>query len=203
MQLYNIDKNWNQVKHYLDDPLVKTALDLGMQVYAGDPKWSGAPWRLSDDDAWDYIAIAKFEASEDYQEWLKLEPTELSEDELEKWYASGSAHDMWIKYNELFKKYYPQPETPDYYRAIGGGDFLGAFDCALGMKIAPHLNWKIVSGWKHTTAIGYDDKKSVLCMDILWSHKTVKEILQGIRPILWRVSLGDELSMYKHILESK
>jgi hypothetical protein len=203
MQLYNIDRNWNEVKKFLSDPLVTTALDLGMKVYAGDPEWTGAPWELSDDNAWDYVAIAKFEASKNYEEWLKLEPTGLSENELEKWYDSSEAGVIWVKYNELVKNYYPQPNTPDYYRAIGGGDFLGAFNAALGMLIASHLDWKIVTGMKHTTAIGYDNKKSVLCIDILWNHKSIKEILQGIRPILWRVPLGVELNLYKHILEIK
>lgn len=203
MQLYNIDRNWNEVKKFLSDPLVTTALNLGMKVYAGDPEWNGAPWELSDDDAWTYVATARFEASEDYKEWLKLEPTDLNEDKLEKWYDSSEADSMWEKYKELLKNYYPQPETPDYYRAIGGGDFLGAFNCAIGMKIAPHLDWRIVSGFKHTTTIGYSDKRSVLCIDVLWNNKTVKEILQGICPILWRVSLGDELNLYKHILEVK
>jgi hypothetical protein len=211
MKIYDVDKCWPEVKRHLSDPTVQLALDLGMKVYAENmPTIPGpwdlvkAPWMYSEDDAWDYIAYQRFETSDAYKEWLRWseeqEPKYLSELELERWYDSEVAQFILVRYKELMAEFYPQPETPDWYRCIGASDSLGAFNCALGLKVAPHLNWKVVAGQRHTTAIGYDEGQSVLCFDILWCRKTAAEMMKGTRPILWRVPLGHELANLQFVL---
>ncbi len=209
MEIYDIDGQWDSVRLHLNDPIVQTALDVGMAVYTEDlPAIPGpwrcvrAPWMFSDEDQWDYLAHQRFEGTPDWHEWMrwseKQEP-QGTEAEVEAWYDSDAAQHVWDKYNELCADHYPQPDSPDWYRCYGAEHFLGAFNCALGMRVAPHLTWKVVSGRKHTTAIGYDEGKSLLCFDLLW-HKTAAELLKELRPILWRNTLGEELTNMRHVL---
>ncbi len=210
MKIFDVGRHWSEVQKHLNDPIVQMALDVGMSVYAetlplSPGPWLSvkAPWMYSDE--WDFRALDRFEDSDSHKEWLtwseKQEPTGLSEIQLEQWYDSDAAEAIWKRYNELVEGFYPQPETPDWYRCYGANHFLAAFNCALGMRLAPHLDWKVVSGQEHTTAIGYEDRHSILCFDILLGHEyTTGEILKMTRPMRWRISLGEEMMNMKHCL---
>ncbi len=210
MLVFDIDKNWSEVQKHLNDSVVQMALDVGMSVYAENlpyspGEWASvkAPWMYSED--WDIRAIDRFEDSSVHKDWLAWsdaqEPTGLNEFEIEKWYDSDVANYIWDRYDKLVSTFYPQPNTPDWYRCYGANHFLAAFNCALGMRIAPHLDWKVVSGLEHTTAMGYEDRKSILCFDILLGHEhTAGEILKAVRPIMWRIPLGEEMMNMKHCL---
>ena len=210
MELFDIDSNWEQVRQHLNDPIVQAALNLGMEVYTDDflnspGPWNAvkAPWMFSLEDDWDYIAHKRFEGTPSWQSWLQWideqAPKVNSGCELEDWYNSDAAIHIWNKYNELCAEFYPQPDSPDWYRCYGAEHFLGGFQCALAMRVAPHLRWKVVSGRNYTTAIGYEDGHSILCFDLLWQD-TAAELLKTLKPILWRNSLGEELTNLQHVL---
>lgn len=203
MKIFDIDQNWLKVRQHLNDPTVQMTLDLGMTVYAETllhppGRWVDirAPWMFSDE--WDARALDLFENSNSHKEWLAWstaqEPKNLNEVEIEKWYDSDAAEQIGKRYNELAAVFYPQPDTPDWYRCYGAGRFLGAFNCALGIRIAPHLDWQIILGRKYTTAIGYENDYPNLCFDILLGHeKTSEEILKLVHSVKWRIPLGIEL----------
>jgi len=198
MKLFDIDKNWDQIQRYLDIPIIQSALDIGMTLYAetlpcipGAWEFVRAPWMYSSAE-WDKIALERFEASLDYQKWKKHHDKSIKEDE--DWYNSNEYESIWNIYHEYLALYYPQPGTPDWYRCYGAEKFLGGFNCALGIRVAPHLKWFIVSGAKHTTAIGYEGEEPVLCFDILAkTDENPEYILGNIRPILFKTTLGEDL----------
>jgi hypothetical protein len=210
MIVYDIDTKWREVRKHLNDPVVQTALDLGMLVYTEGMSdlpgpWQAvqAPWMFTFGDHWDYKANELFEASDEFQAWMRWsESQEPSGDltEVEAWYNSDAAKHVLDYYNELCAAYYPQPATPDWYRCYGAEHFLGSFNAALGMQLAPHLDWRVVSGRRYTTAIGYEGGHSILCFDILNSQKPAGWIMKQLKPVRYRLTVGEDLANLRHVL---
>ena len=136
------------------------------------------PWSYTASDYWCNEAQLRFEDSDDYDElqrWVEREGLgELLDADDEA--AEGKYVE---KYGELEGKYYPQPNTPDWYRCYGACHWLCLFECAVGRLVLPELAWRVFSGSAHSTAIGLDSVRGVI-FDFLWGRDhTPTEILRA------------------------
>jgi hypothetical protein len=141
-------------------------------------------------------AQAKFEKSgqdEEWRKWCKAQGCPDYEDEPEahdEWYDTNQK--AWDKYSELEAPFYPQPNTPNWYRCWGVCHWIAVWNCAIGELLFPGMKWHVVKGLEHSTAIGLDRSGRVY-MDILWGgDHTSTEIWDAVHNGEW-TSLMDEI----------
>jgi hypothetical protein len=133
MSVFDYDAQWSNVLPVLGDPLVLRALNAGMTSWCDDGGmvWEPetGPWAFSCTDAWCMDAEAKFEASDQYTEWLEWCDANGYGKEVE------DDEEFWDKYSELEAPFYPQPRTPDWYKCWGACHWLAAWNCAIGQLL--------------------------------------------------------------------
>ena len=75
MNIFEYDAEWSRVLCVLDHPLALRALNAGMTSWCDEEKmvWEPdiGPWSFSRTDGWYMNAQAKFEESDQYEEWHK------------------------------------------------------------------------------------------------------------------------------------
>jgi len=198
-EVFDFDTNWSKVLPVLDDPLALRALNAGMTAWcakrrtAWDPE--DGPWSHSYCTFWLSNAQTKFQASDQYAEWLKWrdangyseEEEDYDEDkECEKYWEK-----YWEKYDELQAQFYPKPRTPDWYRCTGACHHLAAWNCAIGELVFPDMAWGVVIAEKHSTAHGWTSSREVF-VDILWGKDhTYAEIKDVVCEGEWRILTDD------------
>ena len=72
----------------------------------------------------------------------------------------------------------PKPHSVNWYRPFGYCWGIAPFCMELGRCIYPELEWRIITGYKHTVAVGFKDKKPYVVFDILnFDTMSAREIL--------------------------
>jgi hypothetical protein len=72
----------------------------------------------------------------------------------------------------------PKKDTHGWYRCSHACHWIRGFACALGQAAYPHLDWCIVEGEKHSTAVGMDDRELLILDPLQWYYSTAQEIAQ-------------------------
>lgn len=166
--VFDFRRNWDQVLPHLQAPSVQSALDTEMNErneYLWGPgftwKREEGPWMMSphfdfwltrmqqwaEESKWefDWEPPAGLEWPESWEAdpglWEKLE-------EMQEQPFIDALDEAWRKHGA------PKPNTPDWYRCIGGCHMMAPFAAALGCLVYPELRWSVVRGAKHSTAWG-------------------------------------------------
>jgi len=154
-KVFNFRRHWGKkVKPHLSDKDVQEALNYGME----DLMWN---WRH---DA-DLLDDEKFNALDDNRKsrftWTPGTPS---------YYKTSS--DYWLYHRT------PLEHSVGWYQCMHCCHWIVYFCMALGLKIYPKLDWYIVSGRRHSVAVGFKYGKLYMVFDILnFEHMSAQHIL--------------------------
>lgn len=154
-KVFNFRRHWSKkVKPHLFDEKVQYALNYGME----ELMWT---WRYEAD----LLDKDKFEALDDYMKerftWTPGNPP----------YHKTSS-DYWLNFRA------PREHSVGWYQCIHCCHWICWFCLELGIKIYPKLNWKVVSGRRHSVAVGFKNDKPYMVFDILnFEHMSAQHIL--------------------------
>jgi len=141
-KIFNFRRHWSKkVKPYLFHKDVQYALDIGMEELMES-------WRLeakiSDED------LEKDEHIKHRFTWTKGSPP----------YHKTSS-DYWLYHRK------PLEHSVGWYQCRHCCHWICYFCIELGMKIYPKLDWYIVSGRRHSVAVGFKYNQPYMIFDIL------------------------------------
>jgi len=196
--VFDFEANWDDVLRVVDDPIALHALDTAMTEWCefrgGRRAWlpENGPWWYSQTDAWCMQADSKFEVSPEfdkYQAWIR--ENGYNRDDLTR-EEEQICCDM---YGEFESHFYPQPETPDWYRCWGSCHYMIDWNLAIGWLLFPERDWYALEGDTHQTAVGIsDDNEPFLLMDILWGKDYAKAIWPAVENGEWELYYDGTIS---------
>lgn len=143
-KVFNFRKNWaKKVKPHLFDEKVQWALNYGME----ELMWS---WRyesnLSDDEKFNTL-------DKNRKSWYTWTPN------TPPYYKTSS--DYWLYHRK------PLEHSVGWYQCMHCCHWICFFCCELGRKIYPKLSWYIISGRRHSVAVGHKNGQPYMIFDIL------------------------------------
>ena len=153
-KVFNFRKHWaKKVKPYLFHKDVQDALDCGMEDLM-------VSWRYESK-----ITDEKFKSLDEHMKqrftWTPGNPP----------YQKTSS-DYWA-----FRRT-PSEHSVNWYRCMQCCHWICWFCLELGMKIYPDLDWYIVSGRRHSVAVGFKNCKPYMVFDILnFEYMSAENIL--------------------------
>jgi hypothetical protein len=210
--VFDFDSRWPEVVPVLNDPLVQRALNAGMNNWLEERKsrrmefcrargtstvlseedlvrytWSSerGPWYYSEGDGWCQKADDKLN---DSPEWQAYQAEHDYDDDMEY-----SEDDLRVV-EEITSHFYPQPDTPDWFRCSGACHWLSGWNCAVGSLLMPDREWYTVGTTNHRNAIGIGPTDAVFMDILLCNLESPAEIWQRVRHGRCR-SLEDELAI--------
>ena len=166
-EIFDIDGRWHEVVPHLNDRRVVRALNAGMNAWCVDRNktWDPVlgPYSYSRTDYWFNRSTDALNESQEYADlpWHEEEEEDEDEDYSEEFYAKA-----W----QIEKQFYPQPNTPDWYRCLGACHCPAPWNATLGSCVFPELQWHVISDENHSTAIGQGQRTVIF--DILWNAET-------------------------------
>lgn len=153
-KVFNFRKHWSKkVKPYLFHKDVQNALNIGMEELV---------------DSWRHeakITDEKFKELDEYRkEWYTWTPNSPP-------YLKTSS-DYWCFHRT------PKEHSVGWYQCMHCCHWICYFCCELGEKIYPELGWYIVSGRRHSVAVGFKYGQPYMIFDILnFEHMSAENIL--------------------------
>jgi hypothetical protein len=186
IQVFDFRKHWDLVRPHL--PAAEFALELGIQAYVGirarecvesglDPThWllrfdpDVAPFAYTSSDYWCMEAERKADAAIARGEFTLGDLDNVDE---------ATAERNMDEYGRFLEKFYPQPDSPEWYQLFGACHWLVAWLVILGERIFPHLNWLPIEGDLHSFAAGVDHAGNMrIIFDILnFETMTAKQLV--------------------------
>ncbi len=176
---FDFEQNWDLVLPHLGNPLALRALNAGMVSLCdkGQTIWEPekGPWTLTVGDFWETHVDRKFDAyvSDKMWNWTDHNRCPMYDDS-PHWYNIWHHvnEEAWAdKYARIIEKFSPKPLTHRWYQCYGGCHWIVAWNCAIGQLIYPKLDWSIIKGVNHSTAVG-DGGDHRVFMDILWFDRS-------------------------------
>ena len=154
-KVFNFRRHWSKkVKPHLFNEKVQFALDCGMEEVMDSWKFEA---KITTDE--------QFEALDEHMKarftWVKGSPP----------YHKTSS-DYWLYHRK------PLEHSVGWYQCLHACHWISYFCIELGVKIYPELDWYIVSGRRHSVAVGFKYGQPYMIFDILnFEHMTAEHIL--------------------------
>jgi hypothetical protein len=180
IQVFDFHEDWRLIKPHLHKPQVERALNRAMnecralraRLYAGggittpdlDSPYMPQYGPLSCDDSgyWDDIASDATDAAIKRGEIDFHWPIFSGQDGEPKTEAECEELDKAMeKYHELSQRFYPKPDTMEFYQLHNAGHYLAPWLRELGKCVYPELKWGILVGDVHSTVYGADEIGSI------------------------------------------
>ena len=153
-KIFNFRRHWSKkVKPHLFHKDVQDALNYGMEDLMENWRWEA---KITDEE---------FKSLEGYKKerftWTTGSPP----------YQKTSS-DYWV-YQRT-----PTQHSVNWYRCMQCCHWICWFCLELGRKIYPKLSWRVVSGRRHSVAVGYKYGKPYIIFDILnFEYMSAQNIL--------------------------
>lgn len=175
IEVFNFRKNWPLVRPHL--AAAELALERGINAYLAaevraikkkgldpaavktkyDPQ--RGPWSYAS-DFWVEEVDNKMEAAIERGDF-KWEPPDEDADD-------STSERIGREYEDYSQKFYPQPDTPEWYQLFGACHWLVGWQLVLGKRIFPQFNWKPFRSDFHSFAAGIDQQGNLrIIFDIL------------------------------------
>jgi len=180
VDVFQFDDRWDEVLPHLKSPEALHALDVGMRAYCiNDTRWrtqavgsaveqqiwdpSKGPWSYGGGDVWFQRSLDLAVEDDEWQDLSDQLGDDLDDQEYEECFDRMS---------KIEEQFYPQPDTPDWYRCWGACHWLAPWNCTIGKLVYPELTWWVVDADEHSNAVGIGDQGLVV-MDILFTDPWV------------------------------
>jgi hypothetical protein len=147
-EMFDFENNWHVVSPFVNEPKLVELLTRQMNQYIDNRyelhlknhrplrMWEQpynhdcGPWAYTETNYW------LDRADESAAEAIKPMPFNFD-------HRKGISTEEAAEYLELVTPFYPQPDTPDWYRLLGGGRWLAPWLQALGQRAFPDLDWHV------------------------------------------------------------
>jgi hypothetical protein len=186
IQVFDFRKHWDLVRPHL--PEAESTLGLEIQDFIKtrrrecaksglDPThWSLTydpdlpPFAYTASDYWLREAARKANVAIHRGEFTFCDPDKVDD---------ATAKRNVDEYGRFLDKFYPQPDTPEWYQLFGACHWLVGWLLILGKRIFPHLNWMPIYGDLHSFAAGIDHTGNMrIIFDILnFETMTAKQLV--------------------------
>lgn len=190
IEVFDFEKKWELAKPFLHDPEIEEALEHVMNCYLANQlqaavttgidgeRWrtkydpSKGPWNYTDCDCWHRHAWEQANAviaSGEFQ-WQCGNDKVLAES-------------FQARLDGLIKRFYPQPDTFQWYQLISGCYWLAPWLGLLGARMFPNLEWSVVKGPHHSFAVGVNKKSEAkIIFDIVgFRGRSAEELISITR----------------------
>lgn len=162
MELFSFEKNWEDIKPVLDDPLAVSALDLAMGYECTRssylPDWDSArgPWYFSASEVVfrDQLnPLTPVRPINELGAWANQSGCPSDHDQRMRWRAHNFA-EYAKQRQELATSILPRPGTVDWYRCYGACMGLAVWCGVIGRMLMPKLEWLVIYTSRHVCAVG-------------------------------------------------